>query len=717
MTIRMNFDRVTRYYINSVPYFFEEADNQHAFFRRDDGSAAVERFTWPTLHEIVQRPEWNYETLPKNVKEAKSQPQPYTCLLSLSPTGRTLVSNKWFFVCGIERRYAEGGLILRPESVKEYYPDIKAYAAEEWQTFHESYGRRYYSSRSNGFGFDASPTSILRWYRAVREANGRMDALIDRRGKTSKLSIDQESYIFIQKKLREYLLNQGHKITEVVEKTISALQRENQRRSGAGLPLLQTRSKTVLSEWIGKFDLLEVDAGRKGCAVAKRKYLGVGKTDLPTRPGQGFQVDEWEVDARTIILNGPIREGLDQETINKLPRGRRWLYVVIDVATRYVVGLVVASSQNSASAIRTLEMGTRDKADLAAAAQAQSTWKGFPFENVASDTGSAFRAGSTTRAVNETHATYSYPNVGEPQMRGTIERLFLTFTHRAMPYIPGRTFSNPKERGDYPTEKTAALTDDQLALIFIRYVVDVYHTTPHSGLFGETPAAALERLSGTVGLPPQLPRSMRRRAFGISLERKVTSKGITVLGVAYNSRELQKLRRRPKKTKVTLYLEPTDIGMISVWTGKQWLEVECSVENFHGIKLDEWIAVGRILRPRYAGQAALAADTISDALQAMRSRANEAMRIMGVLPQQATADDIERLEKELYLGLSVVENEGPELASFDLADDGIGYIIGDPDVGQGDAPQAETTSPSTDVPDDGDDPEEDTTWWQEGDDL
>ena len=56
----------------------------------------------------------------------------------------------------------------------------------------------------------------------------------------------------------------------------------------------------------------------------------------------------------------------------------------------------------------------------------------------------------------------------------------------------------------------------------------------------------------------------------------------------------------------------------------------------------------------------------------MRARANEALRIMGVLPQQATADDIARLEKELYLGLSVIEGATPDLDAFTLAEDGIG---------------------------------------------
>lgn len=716
MTLRMNFDPASRYFIDRVPYLFEASDARHAFFRRDDGSQAVERFEWKALTQIVGGPRWDCQRRPRSVAEAQAQPDPHRCLLAEPEKQQLLVRNRWFFVCGTNRLYGEGDLLLSPAAVAAQYAVIKGYAAEEWAAYHEMRERPYFSSKASGFAFDASPSSILRWRRMVEKGGGRIDALIDRRGRTSKLDIDQESYVFIQQHLREYLLLQRHSGREVVEKTIRALHLENQRRTEDGREPLATRGKTVLWEWLRRFDRLEVDAGRQGTAHAKRKYLGVGKTDRATRPGQTFQVDEWEVDARTLMMNGPIREGLDQKTLDALPRTRRWLYVVIDVATRYIVGLVVASSQNSASAIRVLEMSTRDKGDLAQAAGAETEWRGFPFESIASDTGPAFRAGPTTRAVNEMLAEYTYPNVGEPQLRGIIERSFRTISHRAMPYIPGRTFSNPKERGDYPTEETAVLTDDQLALIFIRYVVDVYHHTPHSGLYGETPAEALERLGSTIGLPPQLPRTMRRRAFGLALSRTVTARGVTILGISYNSEDLQKLRRRSKNDPIACYIDPRDLGAVSVWTGREWLEVECSIENFHGVQIEEWLEVGRILRRRYAGAASLKEHTISDALEAIRSRASDAIRIMGVLPQQATPADIDRLEKELYHGLSVIEDDDFGLTDLDMAEDGIGYIIDTSDTGP-EAPTDLPLPPVSGADDDEPDEEDDPDWWKKGDDL
>lgn len=392
-------------------------------------------------------------------------------------------------------------------------------------------------------------------------------------------------------------------------------------------------------------------------------------------------VDEWEVDARNIALSGPIRAGLDQETIDAIkamPKTRRWMYVVVDVATRYIVGFGLSATQNSQAAVRALRMATQNKTDLALAAGCQCEWRGFSFECLESDTGSAFRAEPTQRAISTACATYVYPQVGQPQLRGIIERIFRTFTDRAMPYIPGQTFRNPQERGDYDTEGRAVLTDDQLALIFIRFIVDVYHQTKHSGLFGETPADALERLGGTTGLPPKFSQKTRRRAFGIRQERTIRERGIRFLGIHYGGscEKLQAIRKEAGTDKRAFYVDPEDLGKISVWNKDHWLEVECSIENFHNITLVEWIEAGKVLRARYSSQAELKTSIIFAALSDMRERSNEPQKIMGVLPQMHTSEDVERLDRELYWGLSVVDDTPTAVRDLLRAESGIGYKIG-----------------------------------------
>ena len=669
------------YFIDRVPYHFETSDDRTACFRREDGSGALEWFGWEELNEIVGSKRWECKSRPSDVQEAQTAPDPLVFIWELTEKQRKLLLYRWFFVCALEMLYAQRLVKLTPADVISNYYPIHNEATKEWRAFCGEFGPQYYCSKDTSLGATPSASSILKWRRKVKKAKGRIDALLDRRGRATGLKIDQESYKFIIESLREYLQDDRHSGNEVIEKTVDKRKAENKKRKKAGDKLLDTRCRSALHEWIGNFGGFTIDLNRKGKNFAVRKYGGVGKTERATRTGQTFMVDEWEVDARNIALSGPIREGLDEETLNAIkamPKTRRWMYVVMDVATRYIVGFGLSESQNSEAAVRALRMATQDKTDLAQAAGCQCDWQGFQFESLESDTGAAFHAQPTQRVVSEACATYVYPKVGQPQLRGIIERVFLTFTERAMPYIPGRTFRNPQQRGDYDTEGRAVLTDDQLALIFIRFIVDVYHQTKHSGLFGETPENALKRLSGTTGLPPKLSQTSLRRAFGIRQERTITSRGIRFLGIDFggNNETLQAIRKASGTNKRAFYVDSEDLGKISIWNDGEWIEAGCSVENFHGIGLVNWIEAGKVLRSRYSAQSELKTSVILDALQDMKKRSTDAQKIMGVLPQMFTSEGLERIDRELYWGLSVVDDTPKPLSELQQADTGIGYVIG-----------------------------------------
>ncbi|MDX8355575.1 hypothetical protein [Cognatiyoonia sp. IB215182] len=683
MIPKINFSPADLYYIDRVPYHFEISDDRQACFRREDGSGALEWFGWEELDEIVGGDRWDCKRRPRKTSDPQRAPDPLVFVWELTAKQRKLLLYRWFFVCALNRLYAQGLVKLTPVNVISNYYRIHLEATKEWRAFCGEFGKQYYCSQDASLGATPSASAILKWRRTVNDADGRIDVLVDKRGRATGLNIDQESYVFIIERLREYLTQDRHSKNEVVEKTIIALKLENKRRRESGEHLLQTRRRTALHEWVDNFGGYAIDLGRKGKKFAIRKYAGVGKTERATRAGQTFMVDEWEDDVRNILLTGAIRPGLDQETVDAIKameKGRRWLYVVIDVATRYIVGFVLSATQNPEAAVRALRMATENKSDIARAAGCHFEWRGFSFESLETDTGPAFRAELTQRAVETAGATYGYPQVGQPQLRHVMERVFGTFTDRAMPYFPGQTFRNPQVRGDYDTEGRAVLTDDHLALLFIRFIVDVYNQTKHSGLFGESPADALERIGGTTGLPPKLPPPTRRRAFGIRQERKITARGICFLGIHYggNCEELQKIRKEAGTNKRAFYVDPEDLGTISVWNNDHWLDVNCSIENFHKIKLVDWIEVGKILRKRYSSQAEIKMSAIFTALSDMRRRSNEIQEIMGVLPQMYTSEDLERFDRELYWGLSVVDDRPSKLADLPLAETGIGYVIGGP---------------------------------------
>lgn len=683
MTPRVYLNPVDQLSIDGTPYHFETSDNEGLWLRREDGSGALERFSWADFHQIAGTDRWEHKKRSTVENGPKSSCDPLVFIWELSDKQRKLVLYRWFFVDAVQKLHAQRKIKLTPANIIENYYLIHAEASKAWRSFCGEFGKQYYCSRDGSLGATPSASSMLLWRRAVSKKGGRIEALLDGRGRTPGLQIGQESYRFIIERLREFLLDDQHSASEVVNNTLRALKLENEKREAEGRTLLETRSRSTLHEWIGHFGGFAIDAGRKGRQYAVRKYAGVGKTERATRVGQTFMVDEWEVDARNLALSGPIRAGLDQEIVDVLksmPRTRRWMYVVMDVATRYVVGFLLSATQNSEAAVRALRMATEDKSELARAAGCACEWHGFNFESLESDTGAAFIAEDTQRAVRTANATYTYPQVGQPQLRGIIERMFRNFSERAMPYIPGQTLRDPKTRGAYDTEGRAVLTDDQLATIFIRYIVDVYHQSKHGGLLGETPENALKRLGGTTGVPPQLSPSMRRRAFGIRQERKITERGIQFLGIHYggNCPKLQGIRKTTGSHKRAFYVDPDNLGTISVWDDGVWIEASCSIENFHGIRLPDWIAVGKLLRQRYSAQAELNTSIIFAALADMRRNSREPQKLFGVLPQMHTAEDLERLDRELYWGLSIVDDTPPALDDLQHAQDGFGYIIGNP---------------------------------------
>lgn len=333
MSERIHFHAADRYTIDGSNFHYVDADDAHGFFRREDGSQAIERFSWERLKRLAERGRLLQERRTTDLVTARHIPDRYACIWEL-PTGqRDLILIRWFFVNALLQLYQTGVVKKTKASARENYERIRALAAKECAAFQGSFTQKYFSSAANGFAHDASPSSILSWT-AIYEKTGRLDALMDRRGRKAKLDIGQESYRFLIQHLREFLTLQRCGKALTVDRTLMALKAENHRRQQEGQRPLEGRGRTTLFDWINRFDPFEIEVARHGLIKARRKFAAVGQTERATRPGQTFQVDEWEIDARSVILNGPIREGLDENVINRLPKTRRWLYVVIDVATR-----------------------------------------------------------------------------------------------------------------------------------------------------------------------------------------------------------------------------------------------------------------------------------------------------------------------------------------------------------------------------------------------
>jgi putative transposase len=142
------------------------------------------------------------------------------------------------------------------------------------------------------------------------------------------------------------------------------------------------------------------------------------------------------------------------------------------------------------------------------------------------DNAPEFHSRALVRGAQEYGIRIDYRPPGTPHFGGHIERLIGT-TMGAVHILPGSTFSNVAEKGDYPSEKTSALTLVELERWLALQVGGVYHQTVHAPLL-KPPAAAWQDGLARRRQAPRKPRcgpnsliaccgdnKLRKRDFGI----------------------------------------------------------------------------------------------------------------------------------------------------------------------------------------------------------
>ncbi len=209
--------------------------------------------------------------------------------------------------------------------------------------------------------------------------------------------------------------------------------------------------------------------------------------------------------------------------------------------------------------------------------------------------------------------------------------------------------------GEYPAEERASLTVEQLSWILVRWVIDIYHNTPHSGLGGETPNSAWERKSILFRIVPPPNRDQRRAIFGIRLRRTIGARGVRVLGLHFNNETLQQYRRDNAAIDLVVKVDPEDVGHVSVELGEggAWLTVACKRPELIGMSIRDWIATARDLRSRFSEAAHITMPVVLDALDQIRKMLSGAVATANIGSTLLTREELERAETELMMGFEL----------------------------------------------------------------
>lgn len=380
-----------------------------------------------------------------------------------------------------------------------------------------------------------SITTLRRW--SSRYVGGNVVKLIPKhadKGRASVISGELEE--ILQDVVNEiYLTLERHKISVVVGEYLKRIDEKNATR----LPSDQLSKPCGMTvrRYLAKLDPYEVDVHRLGKHAAKNKYRVAGEVLVVDNI-----LDRWEIDHTLldVLL-------VDEETGFVI--GRPYITVVLDKCSRMIMGyLLHLAAPNTETVLRVIERSIRPKADfLKRFPKVTNEWRahGMP-ARIVPDNAAEFHADDLIAGFNELGIEIMYPRSRGPEMKGSVERFFRTQNLGLIHNLPGTTFSNIHEKGDYKSEKHACFTLPQLEASIVKWIVDGYHQTPHRGLNKRTPAQAWA--SGEASRQIKMPVDPDALECILARRRSVTVHhyGIEIEGHGYHSPELAELRMRMK---------------------------------------------------------------------------------------------------------------------------------------------------------------------------
>lgn len=258
---------------------------------------------------------------------------------------------------------------------------------------------------------------------------------------------------------------------------------------------------------------------------------------------------------------------VDVET--RAPIGRPWVTVVIDVSSRAVAGLHVSLEDPSVISVgMALRHAILDKADALRERGVVADWPAFGLpDGIHSDNGSDFRSVTFQRACANLGIETDYRPLGAPRYGGHIERLIGT-AQSEMHLLPGTTFSNVADRGDYDSDGSAALTLDEFETWLWRFIAADYNVRAHSAT-GRPPLIAWRLGADGQGFVPRTPSDPERLAleFLPSVSRAITRQGVVLNRIHYYEPFLEPLFDIGDR-KLVVRFDPRDLSRIYVLTAQ-----------------------------------------------------------------------------------------------------------------------------------------------------
>ncbi|MES2181947.1 MAG: DDE-type integrase/transposase/recombinase [Pseudomonadota bacterium] len=436
-----------------------------------------------------------------------------------------------------------------------------------------------------------STISVYRWYRRYQNGKSVINLVDQDEQKGRRTKLGGDILEILHSAVEEVYLNpQKNTVEAVYEKGRGETRRLNMSRPN--ITPLKPPSRSTVYRYIKSLETYSVDVARLGKAEADRRFSIVTGEQATDRLLERWEIDHTPLD---LILVMYLADGL--HTI-----GRPWITVILDKYSRMVMGFYMSLHTPSAqSVMKCLKHSIELKDEfIAQFDDIKSIWPahGLP-ETLVCDNGMDLHASAVVQVCHELGIQLQFCPAKSPKYKGSIERFFRRLNEELIHTLPGTVFSNPKQRGDYPSERMACIDMETLTNIVTKWIVDIYHQTPHKTLKTTPQAKWQEGLKYRTGI--ELPADPQQLSIimGIPAERTLFHYGLEVNKLYYNSQSLQSIRRQHgQNIRVKLKYYEDNLGYIHVFDPihKESFQVPAIKQNYaSGLTLDQHEAISRLL--------------------------------------------------------------------------------------------------------------------------
>ena len=403
--------------------------------------------------------------------------------------------------------------------------------------------------------------TIVHWRQRYYQQGKKLVALIPRtngKGNRSK-RLDSRDEIFVKEAISSFLDKKKPTIAKAYKNykdKICVLNFTNDSSSQIKLLSYNSFYKRVLQS-----DIYKYVCARDGKYKADVEFNSYGAYIPPSYVMERVQIDHTTLD---LVL-------LHDELL--VPIGRPSITVLLDAYSHCIVGFNLNFRQPSYESVRNALLNTIYPKGYIAQnyPDIQHEWPccGKPHTLVV-DNGVEFWSTSLEHACKDANINIQYNPVRKPWLKPLIERFFGILNGDLLSSIPGKTFSNILEKGDYDSYKEAGMRFSVFLELFHHWIIDIYHQDADSR---QRYIPILSWVKGCNILPPPeiIGEDLEELTIKLGMSFWATHRkgGVYKNHLRYESNELAAYRMHyPASTKgrrkVLVKLNPQDISYIYV---------------------------------------------------------------------------------------------------------------------------------------------------------